>query len=260
MAYNPASDAYCQAWWRLGDDTNLVTDSSGKGNTLTNSGVVDSGTAWEGSHCGDFEAGEGDSMSRADADLSAAFPLKSGVSGDMTICCAVRFESVPGSGSYQRILAKYQSAAGKRSFQLGAKYLTDKPVLYLILGYNSGNSATEYNHTGQLQAGRWYHVGFTYVESTLAYRLRVWDATAEDFLAADLTGAASGTLHRSDEVFYLGRRYDAGYYFDGLLDDVVVFNRALSVTELDAVRAMTFGDSLSVPVAAHYLNQRRRIQ
>jgi len=261
MAYNPASDANCEAWWRLGDDTSIGTDSSGHGNTLTNSGVADSSTAWEGEHAGDFEADEGDYLSISDASLSSGFPLKNGATGDLTVCCAVRFESVPGSGNYQRIIGKYQATTGKRSFQLSARYLTDKPVLYVILGYNSGNSGTEYYHTGQLQTGRWYHIGFTYVESTLSYRLRVWDAKAGDFLATDLTGTASGTLSRSTEPFYLGRRTETGYYLDGLLDDVVVFDRALSEAELDAVRKQTFGDSgLSIPVASHYLNQFRRSQ
>lgn len=234
MAYNPASDSNCQAWWRL-EDGALTTDSSGKGNTLTNSGVVSSATHQEGSYSGNFGGSQYEVI--ADSALSADFPGKGGTAAhDMTICCWFRPDVVPGSSNYDALIGKYVTSGDLRTWNLRM----ENSVLGFTIGYSSGTTNQTIAHASALTTGRWYHVGVTYNASTRACTIRIWDDTAGAILGSDVGSAFTYDMSpRAGEV-RLGS-YNGGNYLDGRLDDVVVFNRALSATEIDAVRAQTFG-------------------
>jgi len=260
MAYNPAADGNCEAWWRLGDDTNIVTDSSGKGNTLTNSGSVGTtATAWEGSSAGDFVASSSDWMQRADADLTAGFPLKSsGGATEFTVCFAVRFASLPASGDLDYLFAKYRGVTNGRSFAIICTADAVKAYFQVSQGYNSGNSVESEVTSSALSTGRWYHVGVTYSDSAKHAVVRIYDATAASVIET-ATLSYSNNIYLTTQPLALGANSVGSGFLDGILDDVVVFSRVLSSTEIDAVRAQTFPDGgLSVPVACHVLNQMRR--
>jgi len=234
MAYNPASDSNCQAWWRL-EDGALTTDSSGKGNTLTNSGVSSSSTHQEGSYSGECDGSS--YLAIADASLSASFPGKSGTSAqDMTICCWFRPDVVPGSSNYDALIGKYVTSGDLRTWNLRM----ENSVLGFTIGYSSGTTNQTIAHVSTLTAGRWYHVGVTYNASTRLCTIRIWDDTGGAILGSDVSSAFSYDMSpRAGEV-RLGS-YNGGNYLDGLLDDVVVFNRVLTTDEIDEVRNQTFG-------------------
>lgn len=248
QAYDPTADEALQAWWRLGDGAAIGTDSGGKGNTLENyeNRATTSETAWEGTYS--TSIGSGVYLLRSDGDLSSAFPLKSGVSGDFSICLACRFSELPGSGDMQIAVGKYRALDGERSFQFGVDY-SSGAKLFCTFGYGSGNTGqtVTLRNAETISTGVWYHIGITYNASTRAVLMRVWDDTAQGQLDSDDTDSLpeGESLYRAaNQTFYLARRYDGAYGYRGLMDDVVVFNKALSTSEIDKIRAQTFGDSV----------------
>jgi PKD repeat protein len=82
---------------------------------------------------------------------------------------------------------------------------------------------------GQVQAGAWYYVAVTYDGGNMRiYKDGVQVASA----------GKSGTISTSTSVpVALGSQPQGGSAFDGLLDDVRIYNRALSAAELQAVMA-----------------------
>ena len=267
MTYNPAGDANCQAWYRMGDDTAITTDSSGKGNTLTNSTAADSATAWEGAHSADFELSESDYMYRTDANLSANFPGKSGTTSPVfTVCFAVRFETLPTAGNNRfSLVTKYDGPGNKRSWAIMAYYNGTGVVFELLIGHTGGTAAEVIDHaTATVTTGQWYHVGVSWNDATKAYRIRVWDDGAGALLGSDKASTATNNMNVEDAAFAIGAYASAvpSVFHDGLIDDVVIFNRVLGTDEIDAVRAQTFGDTggLSIPVAASYYDHLRRAE
>ena len=111
MAYNPAADADCQAWWRL-EDGALEADSSGKGNTLSNNGVVaNTAESREGSACGVWAAAASANMGIDSADLGEGYPFRPGSANRIiSLCFWMKLASLPGPGSYFYAYVKWLSA------------------------------------------------------------------------------------------------------------------------------------------------------
>jgi hypothetical protein len=63
----------------------------------------------------------------------------------------------------------------------------------------------------------------------------VWDSTAATLLF-DQTGIATARMAVTDAPLVLGNVPLMSAYYDGLLDEVVVFNDVLTVEEIDRIR------------------------
>jgi len=232
MAYNPAADTNCQAWWRL-EDGALTADSSGKGNTLTNSGVT-AGTDdfREGSACGAWSAAASASMQIDSGDLSEGYPFRPGSDNRvLSICLWMKLASLPGPASYFYAYVKWLSV-WVLVYNDGAGV-----HIALVSWYNGGGNYQIVLHESSLSAGRWYHVGVTYDGDAGDYRIRVWDDGAGEVLGSDKVGAFANVPDVDVNNVAIG------YAYDGLLDDYLVFSRVLSIAEIDGIRGQTFGAS-----------------
>lgn len=230
------------ALWRM-ENGALTTDFLG-GNTLTNRNTVTNNTTdyKEGSASADLEASSSQGLHVTDTNLDSGVPYKSGEANrDMTICVWFRFESLPGSDS--SIVSKYDANSNDRSFRLKVESADNK--FYWASGYNNGDSFQQSAAFGTaFQTGRWYHLGAT-LDSSNNYRARIWDDTAGNFLDSDLTGTFANAVSITTAPICIGmaRKATTGFegYHDGEIDEVVIFDRILSTTEIDQVRAGTFG-------------------
>lgn len=259
MGYDPTSDSACEAWWRC-EDGALGTDSSGNGNTLTETGVASSATCQEGAASCDF-SGSTDEMSLTDSGLSANFPFKSGTANkEGTFCFWFRADALPGSGNYRGLIGKYITTTNKRSINVGLKGVSASvQSVLLTVAYDASTAGVEKVHGSDLATGVWYHVGVTYKDSDRSFRIRIWDAGAAALLGSDLTGTFASAMALSDAQVEVANYNAGGAGFDGLMDDIVVFSRALSADEIDEVRAQTFDVAAGLPVAiaaAHYRRMR----
>jgi hypothetical protein len=235
------ADPNCVALWRF-DAEELFADSIGL-NTLTNEGAqVEPVDSQEGSAAAAFEANEQDWMSINDNDLSYGFPTKNGDTNvEMSIC----FWMKPTGFSYENtIISKYLIATGDRSWRI---YLSNRTfttgLLKIGLGTGSGTTFNTYKFDQpeqELNVDHWYHVAFTYRDADKSYHVRVWDATA-DALLFDAVGTAVYRIAVNDAPILLGNLPLEARYFDGLLDEMVVFKDVLTSDEIDEIRLGSYG-------------------
>jgi hypothetical protein len=205
--------------YKLDESSGNAADSIST-NTLTNNNSV-TYTAAKINKGADFESSSSQSLSIADAsqrglDFTTAF----------TIPLWIKFESLPGTNTDMQWVAKWNAGANKRAYRFGVQNVSGS--YFMRLGVSSAGTATvEGSYAWTPTTGTWYHVAVT------------WNAGAYVFYINGVN-VASGTttgvtsLFNSDETFYLGRSGDGAYY-DGLEDEVPVFNRALSATEISAL-------------------------
>ena len=76
--------------------------------------------------------------------------------------------------------------------------------------------------------GQWHHVGLVYDRDNLCRFLYV--DGAED--ARDTTPVAPIPLEDGGLFFGVGQNFDVGSFFSGLIDDVRIYNVALSAEEI----------------------------
>jgi len=224
-----SGDSNAVALFSLNDGA-LTTDTLGT-NTLTNNGTVTSNTGeyMEGDASGDFEYSSSQYMSCADGSLDADFPLEDdNATLDLSITAWIKYEELH---DFSYVWGKYAEAAGDRSLGL---YMTSNDTLCLITSFN-----TEYHcHDTPMVTGRWYHVAVTKQE--YAYRIRIYDNTAEAIHGSDATGVFDNAMVNSDAAWQIGSR-GAARYFDGEIDEVVVFKDILTIPEIDQIRNGSYG-------------------
>jgi hypothetical protein len=235
---NFASDPDCVALWRF-ESGKLTVDSIGT-NTLTNQGVtVNTTDKKEAASSADFETDEADYFSIADTSLSGKFPFKAGdTTKSITVCAWVKLESLPKYYDLYTICSKWDEKEDRRSLRL---YVTNLPAgarFTMSVGYLAGHAADSYElSTLDVQPGRWYHVAMTYRDSDASYRLRVWDDTAATVVETAGNGAnRTDTTDAPWQIGRLGGWLGPAAYFDGLMDEMVVFKSDLKATEIDQIR------------------------
>lgn len=124
-----------------------------------------------------------------------------------------------GAADYSRLFIQGDGACGSR--QLMMYWHSSQVEMRTTSSGAAGNPNTA---TSDLPDGQWRHVTWTYDGSS--HKVYVNGALS--------SAAPDGTNVGMDGDNYLGRR-DAGNYFDGALDDVRVFDRALTAAEVSQV-------------------------
>ena len=235
MANDFSSDANCVALYRF-ESGALTVDSKGT-NTLT---AVQSPTE----ELVDFKEGVGcvalddsnpaDLFSITDANLNSGFPCKSGETNKaFSVCCWFKCHDL--TASYTDTICGKQGG-GAASFWINVQALGDVHLAVFGAGWQ------EYVHATKIAANIWYHLGVTYDDSDKSYRIRIWDDNAGAILGVDKTGTGTKNMVITADPFMIGSAMTwAAHSFDGLIDEVVVFNDILTTDQIDAIRSGTYG-------------------
>jgi len=240
-----ASDPSCVALYKM--ETGALTTDSIDANTLTNSGVTANASCKEGAGSGEFEMANSDLMGRADADLSSDFPNKSGTSNlSFTICVwfyPYTLADDIGDNKYNYLFSK---GPDPRDYQEWYIKL-GQYAWYSVIPLADPQLAVS---AGAFYAGvpnRWYHLEWCFDAGTTTYVMRFWDDTAQAYLPDD---PCTDILYDPNDhpaanlgPFKIGSPpviAEHDLCFDGLIDEFVVFNRALSTAEMTAIRVGTF--------------------
>lgn len=242
---NYVNDPNCQGvWYMNADGATDETDRSGNGNTLTvstddtipQSATVPSGYS---GYSRDFEYSDNDYMSRADASL-VGLDIN-GENAKITLAAWVKLESV--QASYTHMLISKTGSASTYQYYLGA--VTDGSSNISFVGAVSpdGTSpdATESVTTtlNTYTTGTWYHVAF--VSNNTDLRIYI-----NGELACTAVNYSNG-IFNSTADFQLGTYSAAWGMLDGLLDEAIVLDRALSASEIKDLytNGITGGKGLS---------------
>jgi hypothetical protein len=239
---NFAADPNCVALWRFERTPggNLDPNDSIGTNTLVVDGAdSDIARYKEGAGSADFEEHDADYAYIANGDLSDDFPLKNGTANKkISVCMWFRGESF----KTQALYAKYDGTVGY-SFALFITRSGSKHYVSMRIGHSNGRvQEVRTNTKMELAANQWYHVGATFDDGDRSYRIRVHDATG------DVTAAAFGPF--DNHVSLVNSPVVVGAYtsmgnpvfpYDGLIDELAVFNDTLTADEIDQIRQGAYG-------------------
>jgi len=143
------------------------------------------------------------------------------INGDMTISAWVKLDSSQ-TGNYQKIINKRAAGGVNYDFYLNNDTI---PKIKFFDGNNSSDQST-----GTITPGSWTHVAIT---------IKSGVTNGSTFF---IDGAASGTgtytITSEDGPLYIGRYYDSptyGGWWPGEMDEVAIFNKALSLSEVGLI-------------------------
>ncbi len=208
------------AWYKLDETTGTTApDASGSGN----SGTLVGGPAWQpagGKIDGALE------LDGSDDHVALGDPASLQITGEITIAAWVKPEA---SNGLRNVVAK-----GHTSNPDQEMFLRINSGKYQIGSWNGSDHLASSNIPGG-DIGSWVHLTGLYDGS--AWRL--YRNGAEVSSSADATGAI-----QVDEAWAIGARgTGTERFFDGLLDDVQIYNRALSAFEVEYLHSLGFPPS-----------------
>jgi len=197
--------------WLLDKDKE-AKDSSPNGNN----GSIEGATLVEGKFGKALEFDGVDNHVNCGSDESLA------ITDAITIMAWVRPESL---GDYEAIVEKFDWVADKGGYVLRLM-ATGQVSLRLVL---SDADAFTFVSNGAVSVGEWYHLAGTYDGS----QAEIW---IDGVL--DKQGKASGTITVTQDDLKIGWDNHADpRHFDGIIDDVAVFNVALTGAWINSIMA-----------------------
>jgi hypothetical protein len=202
------------AWWKLDEGTGpTAADASGNGHT----GTLQGGAVWAPGHSGSGISFDG-MAALVDAGTSDALQL----TGSLTITAWI-FPRTYGGIGLGRIVNRRNGEPG------GYALILDAGITGFELVTDGGNPG-EYTDSNRdaIQLGAWQHVAATYDPVMRLATLYVGGVGVGAGILTDGPGPVSTHL-------LLGSREGAGETFDGVIDDVRIYDRALSPTEIRAL-------------------------
>jgi hypothetical protein len=234
---NDWSGSDAVAVWNM-ESGALTTDSVGT-NTLTDNNTVQTDTVnyKQGSASADHEKNNSEYFDITDANLDSGFPLKNGGDGTFGLAFWYQPES---SGAIRVIISKYDFHSTNDYKSLLIR--DNNGTLEYYIGHTNGTAAELLDNSHTFTLGKWYHIGITFNNTTKAWQLRVYEDGGS---ATTYSGTATNNLSITSTAvpFMIGAAVNNGaatYYIDGNLDEVVVFDAPLTVTDIDAIRNGTY--------------------
>ncbi|HRX86528.1 MAG TPA: PKD domain-containing protein, partial [Phycisphaerae bacterium] len=214
--------------WKFDEATgNTAFDQSARGNSMQ----LHSGATRDVGYYGNALRLDGidDYAARSDSALSGDFPAKSDGSGlDFTFAAWINLDAL---GIRQPIIQKQGDAQRGINF-----WIEDDNRLGCELFSDQENKTVVQADT-PVTSGRWYHVALTYMYAGNG------TSTVHLYLDGALVGstdAAVGPVVPNSVDLNLGRYvWSSAYarYFDGRMDDVLVYQRALTLPEIAVASA-----------------------
>lgn len=201
------------SFWELEEASGTRVDAHGA-NDLADNNTVTSATGKVGD-AADFEDANSEYLSITDAAQTGL-----DITGDFSFNFWVNFESDPDTNDACPI-GKY-GGAGTRSYLL--QYIGGGWRVVISTNGTAEGVTTTVAHA--VSTATWYNIGATYDVSA---------GTLEIFVNGSSIGTGTGGPTSIADVagaFNLGRNAAGGNYFDGLLDQVGVWTKLLSSTEM----------------------------
>ena len=211
-----------QGYWSLNEVSGTRNDSTANANNLTDVNTVGS-AAGKQALAGDFEADNDEYLTITDAAQTGL-----DISGNMSISAWLNAESLPNSNNRYYILGK--DTLGAKSYYVS--YDRDAGNNYdIFFGWSvNGTSGRSRAYRVTLTASQWYHLVITFNISEGRVRFYLDGA-----LVQNTTTTAGGTVFNSTTAFSLGSSGDNNQTWDGLLDEVGIWNTILTDAQVTSL-------------------------
>jgi hypothetical protein len=204
------------SYWELEEASGTRVDSHGS-NDLTDTNTVGQATGIQGNSA-DFESTNSERLEIADASQTGL-----DISPDISISMWIKPESLPSSGAGYSLCGKYRGAGGARQYVLSY----DNSAGTYRFTWRTSSDGTAVNTDTidyTMTAGTWYHVALIHDSGTAT--LYINGSSQGTF-----TGYATTIVNGSEE-FALGYCEDVAGYYDGLMDEVGIWSKALTSGEV----------------------------
>jgi hypothetical protein len=216
--------ANIQGFWRFEDNFNDLSDN---GYNLTETSGTIPFVAGKIGKAGDFEYSDSEYL-----EIAHASCISLQITGSITISAWIKAESFP--DVLQAIVSKYDRNS-LRAYQLQVSDISGNKKARFTVS-NDGSTVTGISGSTTLNTDTWYHICGVYDGSYLKLYLN----GSSD---ADAVSYSSGILN-ADTPFHIGCQFnlgsaDATRYWDGLIDEVIIWNKALTAEEVDQVYDIT---------------------
>ena len=210
------------AYWKCDESSGDLTDATGNGYTLTNNGTTPFATG-KINNGADFGA----------ANKTKYFTTSNtlGIDGGaISYAFWMKPAAAPPSGDDYRLFEQINTASTKTAYRFIVKDTAGtKSVTFNRLKMNVANE--DINYTVTLTNGTWYHIAYTYDGTTMRGYINGVEV-------GNNTGSGSG----NNSTGYTAGLHiacdngSASQCFDGMMDEIGVWNRALTgaeITQLD---------------------------
>ncbi len=219
---NTPSNTGLVGYWSFEDGSGTRAEDFSP--TGTNTGTLTNGPTWVDGKIGKALSFNGSSMY---VDAGNGTPLQ--ITGTITISSWVKTTDLSGTQN-RGIAAKYRNQTGyvnQRAYEFYQNNNTDKFGFAISVDGTGVSKAVETTTT--ISTGIWYHVVTVFVpsESIKMYLNGVLDTTD--------TTSIPASINNSSAPLWIGAQYDltnSGLYFPGSIDEVRIYNRALSQSEI----------------------------
>ena len=204
-------------WWKLDETSGTTASDDGAGE---NDGTV-SGATWSSGYINNALSFDG---SDDVVNVTSASAIEDLPPGDFTVCFWMNWDLDPNE-SADTVLGKYAS---------GGWYLylnqANKRIAVAVKYDTTTSAARSENNT--ILVDTWQHVAVVFSSSSKLATIYL-DGTETTYG----TRTAGVGNYKTDvgTALQFGRADWAGFYYRGKLDDIRLYNRALSSTEVDAV-------------------------
>lgn len=217
------NDVNLQGLWLMEEISGIRVDYTGNNNDLTDNNTVGSSTdARQGLRSADFELSSSEFLSITDAAQAGL-----DITGNLSICFWYKPESITG-GTEQQLVTKYLTTGNLRAYRVTVA--TSGTAVRMTLSSNGTATVSAIGATA-LSAGTWYHIAAVYNGTDI----RVYINGALDSNGANNPLTYSSGIFNSSAAFQIGVQDGSTFYTDGLIDEVGVFNRALSASEVSSI-------------------------
>ena len=221
LAATPCNDANNQGCFLMEDTGNESNQSVNSSDVLVETGGTiprDTGDFKFGLSSRDFELGDIEDLQQADGLSTDIF----GADQQLTVMAWIKLESV---GTNMSVISKYRASGNQRQYALWVTS-SQKANFFMSDSVADGEGVVEIVGDTTLSVDTWYHIAGVYDDVDLkVYINGISDATP----VANTAGIFNGS-----EPFHVGQ-HGAGTNFDGLIDDVGIFDTAYTQSEIQAV-------------------------
>ncbi len=204
--------------------SNMISWWPGQGNALdivsNNDGTLQNGVGFAAG-----EVGQAFSFDGADDAIFIGNPASLNVTS-ITIEAWIKTNNFP-DGTIENVVAKWGFDASVDSYLLGL--LNSGGVISVIGGIGDGASGDPGITGGTVSTNTWTHIAMTYDAANGSNRLYL---NGSEVAARVREGGIYSTVTN----VYIGREDSPiGRFFNGLIDEPTIFNRALTATEIQAI-------------------------
>lgn len=250
MANDFSGDANCISVLRF-EDGALAYDTQQDDTWLTAAAtpVADTSNYKEGAASVDLEYDDGDYFYCVDGQLPANFPW---ANGDSVKTGSVCFWTRGESSLYTRnpiVFGKHESGKGSVTIGFLGQISANVAKAQVRCGYNSGADYEDFDHGSDLtfDGTTWYHVGVVIDGVNKTLFIKITDASLNQ-VGSNINTSITNEVNVENGRFCVGRIWGSTTVnFDGLIDELVVFDDLLTEDEIDQIAAGTYGAAPAGP-------------